>query len=128
MPKPKKEGGNTFGRLSSTFKRIDLFGETVEFQIDGKASYGSLMGAVLSILVLVVTLSYAFKRFNVMTTFGDTFHQITQQPVDFSKDDPLIWADTGMVFNFALKTAADYNTHFVDTHGYIEYNLINMGF
>ena len=33
-----------------------------------------------------------------------------------------------MVFNFALKTAANYDTHTVDTHGYIEYNLLNMGF
>ena len=39
-----------------------------------------------------------------------------------------MFSETGMVFNFALKTAGDHNTHFVDTHGYIEYNLINLGF
>ena len=33
-----------------------------------------------------------------------------------------------MFFNFALKTAGNYNTHFIDTHGYIEYNLVNLGF
>ena len=75
-----------------------------------------------------MTLSYAAKRFDVMTNFGDTFHQITQQPVDFTKDSPLLWSDTGMVFNFALKTAGNYDTHFIDTHGYIEYNLVNLGF
>ena len=75
-----------------------------------------------------MTLAYGFKRFEIMKNFGETFHQITQEPVGFNKDSPLMFSETGMVFNFALKIAGDYDTHFVDTHGYIEYNLVNLGF
>ena len=52
---------------------------------------------------------------------------MSQEANDYSKDSPLAFADTSLVFNFAIKTAGIYNTHFVDTHGYIQYVVKNLG-
>ena len=114
-------------RLSSAFRSFDMFAKSIGFHIEGKETHGSYFGAVLTILVLFVTLSYAFRLLDILSSYGDTTHGLSQSANDYSKDSPLAFADTSLVFNFAIKTAGNYNFHNVDTHGYIEYVVKNLG-
>ena len=90
-------------RLSSIFRSFDMFGKSVGFRIEGKETHGSYIGAILTILVIFVTLSYAFRRFDILSSYGDTTHQVSQEANEYSKDSPLAFADTSLVFNFAIK-------------------------
>ena len=53
-------------QLGSLVKSFDLFGESIGFRVDGKSTYGSYIGAICSLAVIIVTLSYAAKRLEVM--------------------------------------------------------------
>ena len=127
MAKNRVTGTKQPVRLSSAFRSFDMFGKSVGFRIEGKETHGSYIGAILTILVIFVTLSYSFRRIEILTSYGDTSHQVSQAANDYSKDSPLDFADTSLVFNFAIKIAGKYDTHYVDTHGYIQYVVKNLG-
>ena len=40
------------------FKSLDLFGKSVTFKVNNKEKFTSVLGALLSILVIAVTLTY----------------------------------------------------------------------
>ena len=61
-------------KLAQTVKAFDIFGESVAFEYDGKSTYRSYLGSLLSIGIIVITLSYAVKRFIVMQDRADTVH------------------------------------------------------
>ena len=58
--------------LMRIYKKFDLFGKRVSFNVDGKETVTSCMGASLSFLVVFLTIAYAWTRFNVLLKFGDT--------------------------------------------------------
>jgi len=103
MAKNRVTGTKQPVRLSSAFRSFDMFGKSIGFRIEGKETHGSYIGAILTILVSFVTLSYSFRRIDILTSYGDTSHQVSQAVNDFSKEDPLAFADTSLVFNFAIK-------------------------
>ena len=61
-------------KLGELLKSIDKFGEGVSFEIEGRATKTSYLGSLLSITLIVITLSYAWTRFEVMRSYGDTAH------------------------------------------------------
>ena len=61
--------------LMSIYKRFDIFGQGVAFNVDGKETVNSCMGATMSLLVAFVTIAYAWTRFSVLLEFGDTKFQ-----------------------------------------------------
>ena len=61
--------------LEKIVKSIDIFGEPISFEIDGRSSSRSYLGALLSLVTTVITFSYAVSRFIKMREFGDTVHQ-----------------------------------------------------
>ena len=69
--KDKKTGGFSLG---SIIKSFDFFGSSIGFNIGGKTTYGSYIGAFCSFIAVFVTLSYAWRRQNVMLKHGDTIH------------------------------------------------------
>ena len=65
----------TFLTLGDKFKSLDFFGQTVGFQIAGKGSLNSYLGALVSLLISAVSLFYAVGRFETMLAYGDTVYQ-----------------------------------------------------
>ena len=58
--------------VANTLRKVDIFGESVAFSIGDETSVKSLLGSVMTILVTVVTLMYAWNRFTVMVGYEDT--------------------------------------------------------
>ena len=59
----------------SIYRRFDIFGQGVSFNVDGKEKVNSCMGATMSLLVVFLTAAYAWIRFGVLLEFGDTKFQ-----------------------------------------------------
>ena len=55
----------------------------------------------MSLVVLSITMIYASKRYDIMTSHRDTKHQSTHAPHIYSNEDPLTMADAQ--FNFAYQ-------------------------
>ena len=64
----KKYGKALGGRIKS----LDSFGEGVGFQIKGSSANKTYLGSIMSLLVTIVTLTYAYKRYLVMVEYGDS--------------------------------------------------------
>ena len=58
--------------LSEWLLKVDLFGEKAELQIEGKSSYQSFYGALISLGILGTVLAYGHKKFQTMTEYNDT--------------------------------------------------------
>ena len=54
-----KEKKSRVSQLGSLVKSFDLFGTSIGFKMNGNSSYGSYIGAICSLAVVIVTLSYA---------------------------------------------------------------------
>ena len=72
----KSRGGGAkkrLGQLGEKAKSIDMFGEGVGFNIGGgKATHQTYFGSLFTLLVIVITGAYAFKRYTVMSGYEDT--------------------------------------------------------
>ena len=71
--KTKKKDGARLQKLGSKVKSLDIFGEGVGFSIrDGKSTHTTYFGSLMTLLLIVITGTYTFKRYNVMAEYGDT--------------------------------------------------------
>ena len=62
--------------LSKYFKIFDLYGESVGFTIDnGNRKYNSVIGALLSVVVLAAVASQSVEKYDVLRSRGDTNYQ-----------------------------------------------------
>ena len=70
--------------VADRVKQLDLFGQSVSFNVAGQGAVNSWLGTVMSILIAALTLLYAHKRMDLLLSFGDTNHQetIKLRPVD----------------------------------------------
>ena len=72
----KKRVADGMHKLGRKIKSIDAFGEGVGFNIgDGQSTHTTYFGSLLTLAILVITGTYAFKRYNVMKEYGDTVFQ-----------------------------------------------------
>ena len=58
----------------SLLMKLDLFGEEVGFSIDGAKAYPSCFGCLISLIVILFTSCYAYRQYENMLYFQDTFH------------------------------------------------------
>lgn len=77
-----KSSGGLFRFLRNTFKSIDVMGEPVQFQIDGGTHKKSLLGALLSSMVIIITLIQLNTKFFDMINYNNTNHMQTLTPID----------------------------------------------
>ena len=110
-------------KLSRTVKAFDIFGETVSFEYDGKSTYRSYLGSLLSIGIIVITISYAVNRFLVMQDRADTVHLQTPITDLYSKESPLDYSMTEFDFAFGLQSTSSFNIKFEDPEGYAEFRV-----
>ena len=60
--------------LSLFAKHFYVFGSSVSLNAAGEEKVNSVIGAMLSVLTLVITLTYASQRTTLMVDFADTVH------------------------------------------------------
>ena len=88
-------------RLANTIKSLDSFGTPIQLKVNGQDAHKSYFGALMSLVVFSITMIYASKRYDIMTSHRDTKHQSTHAPHIISNEDPLTMADAQ--FNFAYQ-------------------------
>ena len=101
-----------------------MLGEGVSLEIDGRKTHRSYLGALFSVIITVLALSYAIDRFDVMWQYGDTVHQQKKSQNEYTKDNPLSYKETTLDFAVGLQTEGNYDAHFIETHGFVEYKFI----
>ena len=67
-----KEG--RFRHFNSALQNFDLFGEQISFLQSGKSQFTTNCGALLSILIITLVITYAQNKFQVLMEHGDTIH------------------------------------------------------
>ena len=87
--------------LMSVYKRFDIFGKGFSFNVDGKETVNSCMGATMSLIVAFVTLAYAWTRANVLVEFGDTRFQ-EREDYRGSAIDTEVFRQSDTKFNIAF--------------------------
>ena len=107
-------------KLGEAIKSFDLFGEGVTFEIEGRSTKTSYLGSLISLVIIVITTSYAFTRFGIMREYNDTSYQETTSDAEYSPESPLTYEKSQ--FDFAigiqdnnageLQFPADIDTHF----------------
>ena len=64
-------------QLSSLVKQIDTFGDSVAFNIKGNTRYPTWPGAILTVLIYFLIISYGLEKFTTMIYYGDTSFQLS---------------------------------------------------
>ena len=81
-------------RLRSTLLKLDIFGEPVEFTVDGEGSRKSCLGLLLSLVIFATVLPYSFDKYKILINYGDTtvssdFNAYGKDPSDKTKVEDL---------------------------------------
>ena len=66
--------GKVTKKIRDTIFTLDLFGQTIGFRIDGKSSYKSVQGFVLSVGILVTVFIFGANKFLKCFDYQDTLH------------------------------------------------------
>ena len=108
--------------LMSVYRRFDIFGQGVSFNVDGKEKVNSCMGASMSLLVAVVTITYAWTRFGVLLEFGDTKFQ-DRKDYCGSAIETEVFSQSDTNFNIAFGLRNLGVNKKVDSYGYLELSV-----
>ena len=105
--------------IGDKIKSFDIFASGINFNVDGKEKANqSYLGTAMTVILMVLTCTYAFRRYNVMVEYGDTVHQTTIQPHLTTKDD--ILEDTTFKIGLAL-SSYNFRTDQVELDDFSEY-------
>ena len=55
-------------------KSLDMFGSGISFNIDGQDNVKSYIGSFFSVVLVCLTLVYAFTKWQVLLNYEDTNH------------------------------------------------------
>jgi len=75
MKKKDKKRGTILGkvkRAAASVKQVDMFGQSVNFSVDGEEKATSWLGTMVSLVIAAVTLGFAFKKFRALRSKSDT--------------------------------------------------------
>lgn len=117
----------TVGSVSTFFQRAggylataDFYGESVSFSIkNGESVYTSVVGTLISLIVLALTFSYGIQQLIVMLDYAGTSHMYIARPL---VNAGRVFSQKETNFNIAigLQEAAGWNPKFIDPEGYLK--------
>ena len=86
--KQESKKKNSF-ELGRKVKSLDIFGEGVGFNIGGgQNSHKTYLGSLLTLVIIVICGTYAFKRYTVLKKYSDTTYQTSSGIEAVTKDSP----------------------------------------
>lgn len=128
MPETTKAKAKPAFSPSNAFKSLDMFGEGIGFSIYGRGVHQSYLGALVSLIAIVVTLSYALDRAQTMLEYNDTTHQETRTDEEYTIDAPLEYNESGVQIAVTIVNALTFTP---DLHpdGYLDvkFNIVEWG-
>ena len=105
-------------------KSFDFFGQSVGFEIAGRGSLNSYLGAIVSLLITALTFFYAVGRFETMLEYGDTVYMQTTEK-NTMLDQTLLQKDTNFNVAFEIIRMYDFDEDIsYDYFGYLELQVI----
>ena len=72
MPKKPKQKPSALAGVFSKFLSLDMFAQSQSFEVEGKTSYRTFMGSILSLLIIIIVTPYVAKRYSIMVDHKDT--------------------------------------------------------
>ena len=106
--------------LMSVYRRFDIFGQGVSFNVDGKEKVNSCLGATMSLLIALVTITYAWTRFGVLLEFGDTkFQEKEDYRGSAIETEVFSQADTNFNIAFGLQPVPALGSEIDDLTSYL---------
>ncbi len=82
----------------------------------------SYFGAFFSIAIVILTLSYAVDRYEVMVSYGNSVYESTEKDNVIAFGNELTYEITGFDIAVGLKTN-EWSPIHINTTGYVEINL-----
>ena len=70
----RKRSKKRDGRVKSLFMGLDLFGESIGFNIDGSERSSSCVGSLISLVIYILVFVYGIQKFITLLEYGDTNH------------------------------------------------------
>ena len=115
-----ERGGKGAGyKLYEALSTFDMFGQTPSLKVDGKDGFRSILGALATIAVWVVTVSYAARQFNAMQLYEETTHiQVTESLANAQKVFQQSYTNMDIALGLARNDSWDVSE--VDTTGYVD--------
>ena len=92
--------GSNAKRMKETLLFFDIFGEYVNFNIEGKTSHKSILGLLVSFAILSLVTAFGIKKYSVMVHYEDTKHQ------SFTNENYLNMTEEILLENFDVAVAA----------------------
>jgi len=72
----------------TTAKQVDMFGQSVGFLVDGESTYTTWIGAIVSAVIIGLTLTFTSTKYVALRDKTDTnfstFSKVGEQAPDFS--------------------------------------------
>ena len=119
----RKKASNAFARLGPYVRSIDSFGQSTGLEIDGSSTFNSIGGALITLVIFAITISYSVRQFMVMLEYGDTHHLTTTEAMMNSQR---LLTSTESNFNFALAFFNFRDNELVDARNLVEVEVSQM--
>ena len=68
----RKRNTSKQNKLSTTFQRLDLFGQNVSFSENGQDAFTTHFGACISMVIIILVLAYGFDKLEILRSYGDS--------------------------------------------------------
>ena len=62
--------------ISGYLKSFDKFGDSVEFKINGRTTFGTWTGSIVTLIIYILISIYGYKKFFIMWDYQDTINLI----------------------------------------------------
>ena len=120
----KKKDAGRLQKLGKKVKSLDIFGEGVGFNIgDGQSTHTTYFGSLLTLAIIVITFTYALKRYNVMIEYGDTVVQTITEVNEVTRESLLEQDESKFNLMFNLFEVKKDGSLGVPEEGYIDLRL-----
>ena len=113
-------------KLGAALKSFDLFGKGVSFEIEGRSTKATYLGALISLTIIIITISYAARRFEIMKEYNDTTYQETTTLSNYTPEQPLTYEQTGFDFAISIKDVDSPTPYFIDIDPYLNLSVTNF--
>ena len=88
-------------KLERTVKEVDIFGQGISLQFErDKEKHKTYLGSLLTVIVIIITATYAIKRMQIMLDYGDTVYLSSYETSIVSSNETLKYDETNFILNF----------------------------
>ena len=87
--------------------QVDRYAEGVSFQVEGKDSYPSICGLIISLVIFVAVMVYAQDKFIKLVHYEETYHQSFTELSDINERLTYEQIELNLFFQFFTEDGED---------------------